>query len=206
MTNDIISAQPEAEQMAEEQPTDIPVSGEEAIPNPEQAKGIEVKFNKQLRRLSESEARDYAEKGMKYDSLIPVLNRLKELYPDSSMSLGQLADNLFKEKEEKARLAEQAAENGGRQDRLTAQFLELKAKFPEISIREVPKSVIELSLKGEIPLYYAYLGYLHDEESKAARSQFSAQKAKDAAAGELNDAPDRLSSPEIAAMLRGIWA
>lgn len=206
MTNDIISAQPEAEQMAEEQSTDIPVSGEEAIPNPEQAKGIEVKFNKKMLRLSESEARDYAEKGMKYDSLIPVLNRLKELSPDSSMSLGQLADHLFKEKEEKARLAEQAAENGGRQDRLTAQFLELKAKFPEISIREVPKSVIELSLKGEIPLYYAYLGYLHDEESKTARSQLSAQKAENAAAVDLNDAPDRLSSPEIAAMLRGIWA
>ena len=205
MTDEIITAQPEAEISAENEGAEMSVQSEAAIPSDEQEGGIEVKFNKQLRRLSESEARDFAEKGMKYDSLIPVLNRLKELSPDSSMSIAQLVDHLFKEREERAS-NEQTEQNEGRQNRLTAQFIELKSKFPEVNIREIPKSVIEQSLKGEIPLYYAYLGYLHGERLKAERSSVAQEKAFKAATGGLKDSPDRLSSPEIAAMLKGIWA
>ena len=205
MTDEIITAQPEAEISAENEGAEMSVQSEEAIPSDEQEGGIEVKFNKQLRRLSESEARDFAEKGMKYDSLIPVLNRLKELSPDSSMSIAQLVDHLFKEREERAS-NEQTEQNEGRQNRLTAQFIELKSKFPEVNIREIPRSVIEQSLKGEIPLYYAYLGYLHGERLKAERSSVAQEKASKAATGGLKDSPDRLSSPEIAAMLKGIWA
>lgn len=205
MTDEIITAQPEAEISAENEGAEMSVQSEAAIPSDEQERGIEVKFNKQLRHLSESEARDFAEKGMKYDSLIPVLNRLKELSPDSSMSLAQLVDHLFKEREERTS-NEQTEQNEGRQNRLTAQFLELKSKFPEVNIREIPKSVIEQSLKGEIPLYYAYLGYLHGERLKAERSSVAQEKASKAATGGLKDSPDRLSSPEIAAMLKGIWA
>ena len=205
MTDEIITAQPEAEISAENEGAEMSVQSEAAIPSDEQEGGIEVKFNKQLRRLSESEARDFAEKGMKYDSLIPVLNRLKELSPDSSMSIAQLVDHLFKEREERAS-NEQTEQNEGRQNRLTAQFIELKSKFPEVNIREIPKSVIEQSLKGEISLYYAYLGYLHGEKVKAERSSVAQEKASKAATGGLKDSPDRLSSPEIAAMLKGIWA
>ena len=205
MTDEIITAQPEAEISAENEGAEMSVQSEAAIPSDEQEGGIEVKFNKQLRRLSESEARDFAEKGMKYDSLIPVLNRLKELSPDSSMSIAQLVDHLFKEREERAS-KEQNERNEGRQNRLTAQFIELKSKFPEVNIREIPKSVIEQSLKGEISLYYAYLGYLHGEKVKAERSSVAQEKASKAATGGLKDSPDRLSSPEIAAMLKGIWA
>ena len=205
MTDEIITAQPEAEISAENEGAEMSVQSEAAIPSDEQEGGLEVKFNKQLRRLSESEARDFAEKGMKYDSLIPVLDRLKELSPDSSMSIAQLVDHLFKEREERAS-KEQNERNEGRQNRLTAQFIELKSKFPEVNIREIPKSVIEQSLKGEIPLYYAYLGYLHGEKVKAERSSVAQEKASAAATGGLKDSPDRLSSPEIAAMLKGIWA
>ncbi len=205
MTENTNQAQPEALTESEAQTHPAPES-EAATPS-ENEDGIEVKFNKQLRRLSLSEARDFAEKGMKYDSLLPALNRLKELSPDSNMSLAQLADHLFKEKEEKASLVQQAQEQDGRQNRLTAQFLELKSKFPEIGgIRDIPESVIERSLSGEIPLYYAYLGYLREEELKAARAVLADEKASAKTAGDLTDAPDRLSSPEIAAMLRGIWA
>lgn len=205
MTNDTLIAQPEATTECEAETAPASVS-EDAIPN-EKEEGIEVKFNKQLRRLSLSEARDFAEKGMKYDSLIPVLNRLKELSPDGSMSLSQLADHLFEEKEKRASDAQEAEELFGRQNRLTAQFIELKTKFPEIGgIRDVPKSVIEQSLNGEIPLYYAYLGYRHEQEQKARLAEQSSEKAKAATAGNLKDAPDTLSSPEIAAMLKGIWA
>ena len=205
MTDEIITAQPEAEITAEIELAETPAQSEDATPNSEQERGIEVKFNKQLRHLSESEARDFAEKGMKYDSLIPVLDRLKGLSPDSSMSLAQLVDHLFKEREERASM-EQNEQNEGRQNRLTAQFIELKSKFPEVNIREIPKSVIEQSLKGEISLYYAYLGYLHGEKVKAERSSVAQEKASAAATGGLKDSPDRLSSPEIAAMLKGIWA
>lgn len=205
MTNDTLIAQPEATTECEAETLPASVS-EDAIPN-EKEEGIEVKFNKQLRRLSLSEARDFAEKGMKYDSLIPVLNRLKELSPDGSMSLAQLADHLFEEKEKRASDAQEAEELFGRQNRLTAQFIELKTKFPEIGgIRDVPKSVIEQSLNGDIPLYYAYLGYRHEQEQKARLAEQSSEKAKAATAGNLKDAPDTLSSPEIAAMLKGIWA
>lgn len=205
MTNDTLIAQPEATTECEAETLPASVS-EDAIPN-EKEEGIEVKFNKQLRRLSLSEARDFAEKGMKYDSLIPVLNRLKELSPDGSMSLSQLADHLFEEKEKRASGAQEAEELFGRQNRLTAQFIELKSKFPEIGgIRDVPKSVIEQSLNGEIPLYYAYLGYCHEQEQKAKLAAQSSEKATAATAGNLKDAPDTLSSPEIAAMLKGIWA
>ena len=205
MTNDTLIAQPEATTECEAETLPASVS-EDAIPN-EKEEGIEVKFNKQLRRLSLSEARDFAEKGMKYDSLIPVLNRLKELSPDGSMSLAQLADHLFEEKEKRASDAQEAEELFGRQNRLTAQFIELKSKFPEIGgIRDVPKSVIEQSLNGEIPLYYAYLGYCHEQEQKAKLAAQSSEKATAATAGNLKDAPDTLSSPEIAAMLKGIWA
>lgn len=206
MTNEALTAMPEAENECGAEPAaDTPAPSEVATPNEEQDEGIEVKYNKQFRRLSLSEARDYAEKGMKYDSLIPVLDRLKELSPDGSMSLAQLADHLSKEKEKRASDAA-AAEEESRHNRLTEQYLQLKSKIPEIgSIREVPEQVIEQSLASGVPLYHAYLAYRHEQMMLSASADAAQKQAESAAAGSQADAPDRLSSPEIAAMLKGIW-
>ncbi len=69
---------------------DTETNAETADPN--EAIVIPTKFNKQMRYLSVTEARDYAEKGMKYDSLSPVLESLKYVAASEGKTLAEFVE------------------------------------------------------------------------------------------------------------------
>lgn len=72
---------------------------DEAEENPqkegEQAFTLAVKYNKQYRELNPEQARMYAQKGMKYESLEPSLNKLKYLAASTGASLTDVVDKLY---------------------------------------------------------------------------------------------------------------
>ena len=55
---------------------------------------LPVKFNKQDYQLSKDEATAYAQKGMKFDTIEPMLHKLKNLAQQNGTSLGDLVDAL----------------------------------------------------------------------------------------------------------------
>lgn len=56
---------------------------------------IPVKYNKQYRELTPEQATVYAQKGMKYESLEPSLNKLKYLAAASGKSLADVVERLY---------------------------------------------------------------------------------------------------------------
>lgn len=56
---------------------------------------IPVKYNKQYRELSPEQATVYAQKGMKYESMEPSLNKLKYLAAASGETLSDVVDRLY---------------------------------------------------------------------------------------------------------------
>ena len=59
-----------------------------------------VKYNKQLRSLSREDAINYAQKGMKYDSVQPMLDTLKYVAASEGKTLAELVEAIRKQNEE----------------------------------------------------------------------------------------------------------
>lgn len=110
-----------------------------------------------------------------------------------------------------AREKETAAENAkqAQTDRLAAEYLELKAEFPELAdFKDIPKAVVETAVKSKMHLLDAYLRYRHTEDKKIAKNDQTKAAAAATAMGSMSaDAPEPDSvDPFIQAMLEGVNA
>ena len=85
---------------------------------------VPVKYNKEYRELTPEEAGVYAQMGMKYQSLEPQLNKLRQLAAGSGRSFGQLVENLYTAGEEMAR--RECLEQAGGNAELAAQLLDYR--------------------------------------------------------------------------------
>lgn len=66
---------------------------------------VTVKFNRQTRHLSAVEAKDFAEKGMKYDSLSPILESLKYVAAAEGKTLAEFVQAIRDQHDENAMAA-----------------------------------------------------------------------------------------------------
>jgi hypothetical protein len=66
----------------------------ETAPTPEASPIITVKYNKQMRSLSHDDAVNYAQKGMKYDSLSPILESLKYVAASEGKTLAEFVESI----------------------------------------------------------------------------------------------------------------
>lgn len=71
---------------------------EDATP-PEEA-ALHVKFNKQIHSLSRDDAVSYAQKGMKYDTISPLLDTLKRVAAAEGKTLAELVEAISQQNEE----------------------------------------------------------------------------------------------------------
>ena len=106
--------------------------------------------------------------------------------------------------------AERKAAESEKEDnnkRLADQFAALQAEFPEVSkIGDVPKSVMQHALKTGDSLLASYLLHTHKENKRVQRTQAQKAVAAKATTGsQASGAGPSDTSPEIAAMMQGIW-
>ncbi len=155
---------------------------------------LSVKFNKQDYQLNLEEATAYAQKGMKFDTVEPMLDKLKTLAQSHGLGVRELVDSLC-----------DGTQTVSTEERLAEEFCRLRDECPDITAFDaVPESVVRTALDEGIPLLDAYLRYEHRERVKVQTAADAARKAGDASAGaqrsQLTPTPD----PAIEAMLSGV--
>ena len=156
---------------------------------------LPVKFNKQDYQLTLEEATAYAQKGMKFDTVEPMLDKLKTLAQQHGLGVRELVDTL-------------CGEDGpavSDEERLADDFCRLREECPDVSgFDALPESVIKTALHEGISLLDAYLRHEHRERMRVGAATDAARKASAASAGaqrsELTPTPD----PAVQAMLQGV--
>ncbi len=156
---------------------------------------LPVKFNKQDYHLSLEEATVYAQKGMKFDTVEPMLEKLKVLAQQHGLGVREFVDTLCGED----------APAISDEERLADDFCRLREECPDVAaFSAVPESVIRAALDEGIPLLDAYLRHEHRERVRVKAASDAARKAGAASAGaqrtELTPTPD----PAVAAMISGV--
>ncbi len=156
---------------------------------------LPVKFNKQDYQLTLEEATAYAQKGMKFDTVEPMLDKLKTLAQQHGLGVRELVDTLCGED----------VPTVSDEERLADDFCRLREECPDVlAFDALPESVIRTALDEGIPLLYAYLRHEYRERVRVEAATDAARKAGAASAGaqrtELTPTPD----PAVEAMLQGV--
>ena len=134
----------------------------------------------------------------------------------SSIDDQQMIDNLMELEEGKIQKAVAAAKqeeensmNAGRKeinDRLASEFVELRKEFPELTeFAKVPKSVVQTAVGKKMPLMAAYLLHTRAEEKRISAQKAAETAAKTSTAGDVTGGTNNEQSPELDALMRGIW-
>ncbi len=199
--------QPMEEGLPPEEPTAISDTG-----NTDSA-FLEVKFNKETKKLSLEEATEFAQKGMKFDLLAPELKTLKALSAAKGVSLSEFVKGLSSAETER-RLAELTEKCSG--DRELAERLlkaeglpvrddtaELLAEFPNLTGETIPESVkTAANLKGT-GLLFEYLLYDHRKRLAAAEEESRDIAARESSLGSMSGGSTQ--SLTDAEFIKGIW-
>lgn len=170
-------------------------------PAPEPTDGLQdeafclpVKFNKQDYQLTLEEATAYAQKGMKFDTVEPLLTRLKTLAQANGLGVRELVDALC-----------DGGDSRTAEERMAEEFLALRAECPDVATFEaLPESVVRTALDEGMSLLDAYLRYHYRERAKIDAARAAAEHASAASAGPQRDAVHTVDSV-TAAMLNGVW-
>lgn len=158
---------------------------------------LPVKFNKQDYQLSKDEATALAQKGMKFDTIEPMLDKLKHLAQQNGTSLRELVDALCD--------TPTAEEQGSVEERLADEFLALQAGCPEITdFEQLPKTVVDEAVQKGDSLLLAYLRYCYRENGKVSEAKTSAALAGAASVGSLSGEVSSPADPAVEAMVRGV--
>lgn len=204
--------------MGAPQPTEegLPPEGEVTTPPEGNADSsfVEVKFNKELKRLSLTEAAELAQKGMKFDMIAADLDRLKRLSSSEGLSVGEYLSRIETERSERLlgeltekcsgdrELAEKLLRAEGEQT-APEKDAELRREFPDLSADSLPEEVkTAAKLKGT-GLLFEYLLYEHHKRLAAAEETARSQRAAESGLGSLSSEPAR--SAADTEFLKGVW-
>ena len=174
---------------------------------------LEVKFNKELKRLTLDEATTLAQKGMKFEMIAEDIDRLSALSKGEGLSMSDYITRLTTESRER-RLKELSEKCSG--DTLLAEKLleaegvpapddskALLAEFPDLEVDAIPDEVkTAAEIKGT-GLLFEYLLYEHHLRRAAAEELSRRKTAEEAALGSLSSGSSR--SAVDAEFLKGVW-
>ena len=91
-------------------------------------------------------------------------------------------------------------------DRLANDFIELQKEMPEISsVDKIPKAVMKDAVDKNLSLLDAFLRYQHKENKNIKAAVETQKTAEKSTTGSANSAENDGTSPEIEAMLQGLW-
>jgi hypothetical protein len=165
---------------------------------PEASDTLSVKFNKQVHTLSREDATRYAQKGMKSDTVEPLLTTLKQVATREGKTLAQWVDTLG---DRQAPTPEEALTQ-----RLAAEYTALRAFVPDVGeFGTLPPEAVRQAVGEGIPLLDAYLRYAHRERCRIETERAAQAAAAAAATGTQSAGGGAEVSSVEAAMLRGVW-
>lgn len=181
---------------------------------------LTVKYNHVSRALDAEEAARYAQMGMKYEAMLPTLDRLTAVAASRHQTLDQYLTAALTD-DRHARLERYTAELGdpdaaarrvaeetlaAEDARLAAELQELQAAGVSIAtMGEVPAAVREDARQNGRPLLDAYLRYEWREREAAARAAADEAAAAAAAVGSQSAPPPGDSIDALThAMVRGL--
>ncbi len=174
---------------------------------------VEVKFNKETKKLTLDEAATLAQKGMKFDMISGDFSRLKSIAEADGLTVKEYINRLDAEINEKkvCELAEKCggdkelaqrvlnAEKGNRPDK-DAQF---SAEFPDLDVESLPEEVkTAAEIKGT-GLLFEYLLYEHRKRVAAAEENLRREKAEQSSLGSLSCGTN--TNAADAEFLKGVW-
>ena len=178
---------------------------------------IEVKYNKEIRKLDLATAAVLAQKGLKYDSIKEDYELLKKLADKENSSVPLLLRNLANKSLEnrKKELVEQCGGNESiaehilrledSQQNQGLGFEELTMMFPEIKTEDdLPHSVLEKAKERGTLLLDEYLRYRLESERKIKSVSDKLKKAENSSLGSQQNINNSLN-PETEEFLKGLW-
>ncbi len=173
---------------------------------------IEVKFNKETKKISLKEAATLAQKGMKFDMLSPAFEKLKGL----SKNAGLTVDGFISHLENQSHRSQLLKECGGNEklvDRIIdleksskalEELGEIKAEFPEInSIDDLPQEVKTAAKEKGTGLLFEHLLFQHRLKRAASEELSRREQRETQSLGSLS-----VNSPTSAVdteFLKGVW-
>lgn len=171
---------------------------------------IEVKFNKETKKISLEEAATLAQKGMKLDKISDELEILQAMSKEQGIGLKEFVLRLKNQKDvdKISALKEKYCEDselcelldGIDKAKETAEMEELKAAIPDLG--EIPqevKTAASISGKG---LLFEYLLYEHRIAAAAKSEQARQETAKKASLGPISCGANNTADAEF---IKGIW-
>lgn len=170
----------------------------------EDAFRLPVKFNKQDYQLNLEEATVYAQKGMKFEQLEPMLDSLKALAQTQGLSMREFLEVLCADNATAAVADEPSAEVSVEQ-RLAEEFCRLREECPDISdFAALPAAAVTMAVEENVPLLDAYLRYEHRERRRIQDAADAARAAGQASAGAQHSELQAVPDPSVAAMIAGV--
>lgn len=160
---------------------------------------LPVKFNKQDYQLNLEEATVLAQKGMKLDSVQPMLDKLKGLAEQHGLGVREFVDALCEPDDTPS------SDARGAEQRMAEEYRQLREHCPDVAAFDaLPESVIRTALNEGVALLDAYLRYEYAERRRITDAAQAAAAACARSAGAqyspLESAPD----PAIEAMIAGV--
>ena len=160
--------------------------------------GLSVKFNKQTHTLSHEQAVQYAQMGMKYESVEPLLATLKETAAREGKTFTEWVSGMAERPT--------PTPTDSLSQRLAEEDEALKAIVPQVGeFAQLPESVIRVAGEQGISLLDAYLRYEHGENVRIAAEREAAEAAAAQSAGTMASGGGQTASPVETALLQGIW-
>ncbi len=163
------------------------------------SEGLEVKYNKQHHTLSREEATHYAQMGMKYESVEPLLSTLKTVAEREGKTLKDWVHGVSERPSD-------AAETDALTQRMAEEYAVLKREVPDVAeFPALPPDAVRMAAEEGIPLLDAYLRFEHRERRRIAAEREAQAAAAAAGVGTQADGAAPALSAVETAMMKGIW-
>ena len=160
--------------------------------------GLEVKYNKQHHTLSPEEATHYAQMGMKYESVEPLLSTLKTVAEREGKTLKDWVQSIGD--------APSDATDDPLTQRMAEEYAALRREVPEVAeFGALPPEAVRMAADEGIPLLDAYLRFEHRERRRIAAEREAQAAAAAAGIGTQSDGGTPAMSSVESAMMAGIW-
>ncbi len=205
MIKETASGQPAPEEQAfsqEEAATTPPTSADSAF--------LEVKFNKEIKKLSLEEATTLAQKGMKLDKISAELDALQAMAKEQGVGLSEFVSRLKSKRsnEKISALREKYSDDSELCELLctldknkeTKEMDELKALIPDVG--EIPQEVKTAAKTSGKGLLVEYLLYEHRLAAAAKSEQTRQEAAQSQSLGPLSAGAGNTTDAEF---IKGIW-
>lgn len=179
-------------------------------------KTISVKFNKEVKEISLEEAKELAQKGMKFDAVSEILERLKSLSTDEGKSVLEYiaalekkamlkrAEGLIDGCSNKEELLELITNRGFDKKPDVLGFDELRSAYPELDdISKVPEEVLENANLYGRNLFDEYLRYLFEKRKR--EEKINKTLADNKSIGSQSKKDDGSFDPVGSRFLKGLW-